>query len=120
MKRREFITLLGGATATWPLAARGQQPARVPRIGFLFYGAPELSLEIDAFRQGLRELGYIEGQNIFVEYRFARGQVEKLPELAAELVRLKAEVIVTPTTPASMAAKQATSTSHDRVETSRG
>jgi putative tryptophan/tyrosine transport system substrate-binding protein len=109
MKRREFMTLVGSAAA-WPVAARAQQPARVPRIGFLFYGAPELSLEIDAFRQGLRELGYIEGQNIFVEYRFARGQVEKLPELAGELVRLKAEVIVTPTTPASMAAKQATST----------
>ena len=110
MTRRNFIGLLGGAAAAWPLAARAQQPARVPRIGFLFYGAPELSLEIDAFRQGLRELGYIEGQNILVEYRFAGGQVGKLPELAAELVRLKVEVIVTPTTPASMAAKQATST----------
>jgi putative tryptophan/tyrosine transport system substrate-binding protein len=110
VKRREFITLISGAAAAWPLAARAQQPARVPRIGFLFYGAPELSLEIDAFRQGLRELGYIEGQNIFVEYRFAGGQVGKLPELAAELVRLKVEVIVTPTMPASMAAKQATST----------
>jgi putative tryptophan/tyrosine transport system substrate-binding protein len=108
MRRREFMTALGGAAA-WPLAARAQQPARVPRIGFLFYGAPELSLEIDAFRQGLRELGYI-GQNIFVEYRFAGGQLGKLPELAAELVRLKVEVIVTPTTPASMAFKQATST----------
>jgi ABC-type uncharacterized transport system substrate-binding protein len=110
VRRREFITLFGGAAAAWPLAARAQQPARVPQIGFLFYGAPELSLEIDAFRQGLRELGYIEGQNIFVEYRFAGGQVGKLPELAAELVRLKVEVIVTPSTPASMAAKQATST----------
>jgi putative ABC transport system substrate-binding protein len=109
MRRRKFIILLGGAVAS-PLAARAQQPSRVPRIGFLFYGAPELALEIDAFRQGLRELGYVEGQNINVEYRFARGQVGKLPELAAELARLKVEVIVSPTTPASMAAKQATST----------
>ena len=110
MRRRYFITLLGSTAAAWPLAARTQQPLRVPRIGFLFYGAPELALEIDAFRQGLRELGYVEGRNITVEYRYARGQVSKLPELAAELVRLKVEVIVTPTTPASMAAKQATST----------
>jgi putative ABC transport system substrate-binding protein len=109
MQRREFITLLGGAAAAWPLAAHAQQP-RVPRVGFLFYGAPELSLEVDAFRQGLREVGYIEGQNIIVEYRFARGQIGKLHELAAELVGLNVEVIVTPTTPASIAAKQATST----------
>jgi putative tryptophan/tyrosine transport system substrate-binding protein len=110
MKRRDFITLLGGTAAAWPLAARAQQASKVPRVGFLFYGAPELALEIEAFRKGLRELGYSEGQNIIVEYRFARGQVGKLPELAAELVRLNVEVIVTPTTPASMAAKQATST----------
>ena len=108
--RREFVALLCGTAAAWPFLARAQQPSRAPRIGFLFYGAPELALEIDAFRQGLRELGYGEGQNINVEYRFARGQVKKLPELAAELVRLKVEVIVTPTTPASLAAKQATST----------
>jgi putative ABC transport system substrate-binding protein len=110
MKRREFITLLGGAAATWPLPLRAQQPAKVPRIGFLFYGSPGPSPELDAFRQGLRELGYIEGQNITVEYRFASGQVERLPDLAAELVRLRLDVIVTPGTPASMAAKQATST----------
>jgi putative tryptophan/tyrosine transport system substrate-binding protein len=109
MRRREFIAALGGAAAI-PLAARAQQPSRVPRVGFLFYGAPELSLEVDAFRQGLRELGYVEGQNIIVEYRFARGQLGKLLELAAELVRLKVEVIVTPTTPASIAAKEATNT----------
>jgi putative ABC transport system substrate-binding protein len=110
MQRREFIGLVGSAAATWPLAAHAQQPTRVPQIGLLFSGAAELSLEVNAFRQGLRELGYIEGQNISVEYRFASGQVEKLPELAAELVRLKVEVIVTPGTPASIAAKQATST----------
>jgi len=93
-----------------PLAADAQQAGKVPRIGFLFYGSPGPSPELDAFRQGLRELGYIEGQNITIEYRFASGRVERLPELAAELVRLKLDVIVTPATPASQAAKQATST----------
>src|SRR5262249_59270514 len=78
--------------------------------GFRFYGAPGPSPELEAFRQGLRELGYIEGQNISIEYRFASGQVGRLPELAAELVRLKLDVIVAPGTPASMAAKKATST----------
>ena len=66
MRRREFIALLGGAAA-WPLAARAQQTAKIPRVGFLFYGSPGPSPEVDAFRQGLRELGYIEGQNIAVE-----------------------------------------------------
>ena len=105
----EFIALLGGAAA-WPLAAQAQQAAKVFQIGFLFYGSSGSSPELDAFRQGLREFGYIEGQNIAVEYRFAGGQVERLPDLAAELVRLKPDVIVTPATPASVAAKQATGT----------
>ena len=109
MRRRQFITLLGGAAA-WPLAARAQQGAKVFRIGFLFYGSSGSSPELDAFRRGLREFGYIEGQNIAVEYRFASGQVERLPDLAAELVRLKPDVIVAPATPASLAAKQATGT----------
>ena len=93
-----------------PLAADAQQEGKVPRVGFLFYGSAGPSPEVDAFRQGLRELGYIEGQNISIEYRFANGRVERLPELAAELVRLKPNVIVTPGTPASLAAKQATGT----------
>ena len=109
MRRRAFISLLGGA-AVWPLAARAQQPERMPRIGLLLHLSPGPSTEIDAFRQGLRELGYIEGRNITIDYRFASGQVERLPELAAELVHLKPDVIVTPTTPASVAAKQATTT----------
>ena len=74
MRRREFITLLGGAAVAWPVAARAQQPAKVALIGFLHYGSPGPSLEVDAFRQGLRELGYVEGRNITIEYRFASGQ----------------------------------------------
>jgi putative ABC transport system substrate-binding protein len=110
MDRRTFIASMIGAALSAPLAAQAQQVGKVPRIGFLFYGSPGSSPELDAFRQGLRELGYIEGQNIAIEYRFASGRVERLPELAAELVRLKVDVIVTPTTPASQAAKQATGT----------
>src|SRR6266436_5488550 len=106
MDRRTFLVGTGAVLLAVPLAAEGQ----VPRIGFLFYGAPGPSPELDAFRQGLRDLGYIEGQNITIEYRFANGQVGRLPELAAELVRLKLDVIVTPGTPASMAAKKATGT----------
>ena len=109
MRRRQFIALLGSAAA-WPLAAQAQQAAKVFRIGFLFYGSSGPSPELDAFRQGLREFGYIEGQNIAVEYRFASGQLERLRDLATELVRLKPDVIVAPATPASLAAKQATGT----------
>jgi putative ABC transport system substrate-binding protein len=110
MDRRAFITGMTGGLLATPVAAEAQPAGKIPRIGFLFYGAPGPSAEIDAFRQGLRELGYIEKQNIAVEYRFAGGQVERLPELAAELVRLKPDVIVTPATPPSLSAKQATRT----------
>ena len=110
MNRRKFIVTVTGGFLAAPLAAEAQPARKIPRIGFLFYGAPGPSAEIDAFRQGLRELGYIEKQNIAVEYRFASGQVERLPELAAELVRLKPDVIVTPATPPSLSAKQATRT----------
>jgi putative ABC transport system substrate-binding protein len=110
MNRRTFRCGLTLGTLALPLAAQAQQAGKVPRIGFLHYGSPGPSPEVEAFRQGLRELGYVEGQNVAIEYRFASGQVERLPELAAELVRLKLDVIVTPTTPASLAAKQATST----------
>jgi len=106
-----LIVILALGFLAAPAPAEAQQLAgKVPRVGFLFYGSPGPSPELDAFRQGLRELGYIEGQNITIEYRFASGRVERLPELAAELVRLKLDVIVTPATPASQAAKQATST----------
>jgi len=110
VNRRTFLCGLTLGTLALPLAAEAQPAGKIPRIGFLHYGSPGSSPEVDAFRQGLRELGYIDGQNIAIEYRFASGRVEQLPELAAELVRLKVDVIVTPTTPASLAAKQATST----------
>ncbi len=110
MNRRTFLCGLTLGMLGLPVAAEAQQAGKVPRIGLLFYGSPGPSPELDAFRQGLRELGYIEGQNITIEYRFAGGRVGQLPELAAELVRLKLDVIVTPGTPASVAAKQATST----------
>ena len=111
MKRREFITLLGGAAAAWPLAARAQQPSRVPKIGYLSpVSASSGFLAYEMFRQGLRELGYVDGTNIVIEYRFADGQFDRLPALAAELVQLKVDVIVTAVTQASLAARDATKT----------
>ena len=110
MDRRAFIAGMSGGLLAAPLAAEAQQAGKVHRIGFLFWGAPGPSAELDAFRQGLRELGYIEGQNVAIEVRFASGRVERLPELAAELVRLKPDVMVTPATPPSLSAKQATRT----------
>src|SRR6266566_3778157 len=107
MRRREFITLLCGAAAAWPLAARAQQP-KVQTIGVLVIGNISPEEFWREFRQGLRDLGYIEGQNIRFEFRSAEGQINRLPELAAELVRLKVDVIVTWFTPTAVAAKQAT------------
>ena len=95
----------------WPLSAGAQQPGGVPRIGYLGVSSPSLEPHyVEAFRQGLRDLGYTEGQNIAIEYRWADGQDDRLPDLAAELVRLKADVIVTTGTPGALAAKQATKT----------
>ena len=105
MKRREFIALLGGAAVTWPLAARAQQPTKVPRIGVLLVSGPE---PMGPFREALRDLGYAEGKNIQIEVRSAQGQVTRLPELAAELVRSQVDVIVAIQTPAVYAAKNAT------------
>src|SRR3989442_8957719 len=110
MKRREFITLLGSAAAAWPLAAHAQQPGKLPSIGFLGAGtASAWSLWVAAFVQRLRELGWIEGRNVAIEYRWAEGRSERFAEIAAEFIRLKVDVIVTSGTPAVVAAKQATS-----------
>src|SRR5437763_8712884 len=106
MKRREFIIFVGGAAA-WPLAARAQQP-KVPTIGVLVIGNISPEEFWREFQQGLRDLGYIEGQNIRFEFRSADGHIDRLPELAAELVRLKVDVIVTWFTPTAVAAAKAT------------
>src|SRR6516225_109232 len=110
MKRREFMTLLGGAAATWPLAARAQQPAQLPTIGFLGASTPAIIGQwVAAFVQRLRELGWIEGRTIAIEYRWAEGRPERYAEIAAEFVRLKVDVIVTHSAELVIAAKQATS-----------
>jgi putative ABC transport system substrate-binding protein len=110
MKRREFITLLGGA-ATWPLTARAQQATKSYRIGMLETISPALNAaHLDAFRKGLRQLGYVEGKNYVIEYRSADGRADRFPGLAAELVRLGVDVIVARGTPAAVAAKNATET----------
>src|SRR5437870_10530636 len=111
MRRREFISLIGGAAAAWPLAARAQQPA-VPVVGFLSSRAPEDSEHlVAAFRRGLAEGGFVEGQNVAIEFRWARGQYDLLPAMAAELVSRRVDVLTTAGgEPSALAAKRATST----------
>jgi putative ABC transport system substrate-binding protein len=111
MRRREFITLLGGAAAAWPLAASAQKSGNIARIGFLGpASASSWANQLEQFRVGLRNLGYVEGHNIVIESRWADGKYERLPELAAELVDLKVDVLVTYGTPGTLAAKRATTT----------
>jgi putative tryptophan/tyrosine transport system substrate-binding protein len=110
MRRREIIKLLGGAAATWPLAAPAQQPARLPTIGFMGTSTPAAQGHmVAALVQRLRELGWIEGRTIAIEYRWAEGRNERYSEIAAEFVRLKVDAILTQGTQAATAAKQATS-----------
>ena len=106
MKRREFITLLGGAAA-WPLAARAQQ-TKVYRVGVLLVGNADADSFRTELREELRKSGYVEGQNLLVEFRSAKEKLDRLPALAAELVALKVDVIVAVYTPCALAAKQAT------------
>src|SRR5262249_3004865 len=111
MKRRQFITLLGGAAAAWPLVARGQQAGSIARIGLLWPGdAPPVSPRVEAFRRGLRALGFLDWQDIAIELRYAQRGPEQLPELAAELIRLKVDVIFASGDLAPKVAQQATET----------
>jgi putative tryptophan/tyrosine transport system substrate-binding protein len=111
MRRREFITLLGGGMASWPLAVGAQQTAKLPNLGFLTAGTPGAgSPGLPALLEGLRQLGWIEGKTIVIEYRYAQNRNDRLPELAAELVRLNVDVIAAAGTLAALAAKHATTT----------
>ena len=111
MNRRTFLSALTGSLLAAPLAAGAQQVGKVSRIGYLSAGSDTANPRVrEAFRQGLRELGWVEGQNIIIEYRWAEGRFDRLPDLAAELVRLKVDVLVAAPTPAALAAKNATGT----------
>jgi putative tryptophan/tyrosine transport system substrate-binding protein len=112
MRRRKFIGLVASMAATWPLAARAQQPAgRVYRVGYLSLSSRERSLRFaEAFEDGLRRLGYRVGENVTIEYRFANGEMDRLPALAADLVQLGVDIIIAGSNPSTMATKTATTT----------
>ena len=112
MRRRDFITLLGGTAATWPFAVRAQQPAgRVYRVGYFAITSRERALHLmKAFEEGLRSLGYRVGENVVIEYRFADGELERLPALATDLVRLGVDIIVSGNNVNTVAAMKATTT----------
>ena len=109
IKRRDFVSLLGGAAVAWPLAARAQQLPAMPVIGYLNYGSPESDTSrLTGLRRGLNESGYVEGRNLVIEYRWAGNQADRLPALAADLVQLRVSVIVAAGPPSTFAAKAAT------------
>jgi ABC-type uncharacterized transport system substrate-binding protein len=109
MRRRELLSLLAGAAAAWPLAARAQQAARLPRVGVLLLSTPQADPQMETARRALRDLGYVEGQNLAIEYRYAEGRPERLPDLAADLVRTRPDVMFAlggDVTPAAVKATQ--------------
>ena len=108
MKRREFITLLGGAAAAWPLAARAQQPAKTPRVGYIRAGTPNNDQVRGEFVRGMRDLGYVEGRNITYEFRYYGDDIESIPSLINDLLSAKVDVIVAGGAPAIPAAQTAT------------
>jgi putative ABC transport system substrate-binding protein len=111
LKRRDFITLLGGSAAAWPLAVRAQQPAKVWRIGMLeTISSAQNAPQLDAFQQRLQQLGYVEGINFVIEYRSAEGRGDRFPSLVAELLQRNVDLLVLRGTPAAIAVKNATST----------